>query len=59
MRVMQTQKPNANGTQEFYADTFTSIDELPKNVTVGSTCLICDTGDVYIVSPNGNWVKLL
>lgn len=43
---------------EFIADTTADLEDLPKSVYPGSTCLITSTSDVYVLSAQKKWVKL-
>lgn len=43
---------------EFIADTEADIAELPKDVFPGSTCIVAETANVYILNSKKEWVKL-
>lgn len=43
-------------TYEYLCDTEEDVSNLPTCCT-GSTALVCDTGNVYIVNASGQWVK--
>lgn len=43
---------------EYVADTAEDVAKLPIDSAPGSTCVIIDTGDVYILSNEKEWKKL-
>ena len=57
-------KQNDNTTTyvtDFVADTEADIAELPtkrSDVAPGSTCIVAETGDVYILNSQEEWKKL-
>ena len=48
--------PGLRKPREFVCDSESDIVDLPE-CTCGSTAMIIDTGDIYIVNANGKWVK--
>lgn len=45
--------------KEFIADTEADIQSLPTDKTVypGSTCIVAETGNVYILNNEQQWIK--
>lgn len=43
---------------EYIADTEEDIKDLPKNSFPGSTCIVAETGNVYILNSKKEWIKL-
>lgn len=44
--------------KEFVLDTAADVDNLPRNVAMGSSAFVIETGDVYMMNGNGEWVKI-
>ena len=44
------------GTHEFLVDTAADLDKLP--IEIGSIALVANTGEVYIMNNQEQWVKL-
>lgn len=49
-------KNSAYGLQSIVADDTTDIKDLPKNVAMGSTCLVLSTGKIYRINSKGEWL---
>lgn len=43
---------------EYIADTEDDIKNLTTNATPGSTCLVIETAEVYMINGNHEWKKL-
>lgn len=43
---------------EFIVDTESDLLDLPKQVSPGSTCIVSENGNVFILSVQKEWVKL-
>ncbi len=43
---------------EFVADTEADIATLPTDVFPGSTCIVAETANVYILNSKREWIKL-
>lgn len=43
---------------EYVVDTEDDIKSLPKEVAMGSTVFIIDTGDVFMLNGKKEWVKI-
>ena len=60
--MIKIMKQNDNVTTyltEFLADSEADLAELPKDVKyAGSTCLVAETGNVYILNNKEEWVLL-
>lgn len=48
----------AHNLMEYCADTEADIAKLPINGTIGSTCTVIDTAQVYVLNSLKRWVKL-
>ena len=47
----------AYGIKKYIVDNASGIEELPKDVRPGCSCLVIETGDVYIMNGEQKWVK--
>ena len=43
---------------EYIADTDSDVAELPTDVYPGSTCIVADSTNVYILNTSKQWIKL-
>lgn len=44
--------------KEFVCDTPEDIAMLPRNCSMGSTCVVISTSEVYMMNSKGEWVKI-
>lgn len=42
--------------REIVCDSASDVASLPASTT-GSTAVVCDSGDIYVVNASGEWVK--
>lgn len=56
--VKQTDKTTTY-VSEFIADTTGDIDNIPvENIAPGSTCIVIDSSEVYMLNTKKEWIKL-
>lgn len=46
------------GIKEFVVDMETDVVDLPIECTIGSTALVLETSNVYVLSGSRKWVKI-
>ena len=46
------------GIRQYVIDDESGLSELPTDVHIGSSCLVIDTGDIYVINSEGEWVKV-
>jgi hypothetical protein len=48
----------AYGTKEFLCDTIADVENLPIDITVGSTALVIEGSKVFILNNKKEWVEI-
>lgn len=56
--IMKQNGRPAYNLMEYVVDTEDDIKSLPKEVAMGSTAFVIDTGDVYMLNGKKEWVKI-
>lgn len=58
IKIVAQSGHNAYGIKQYVVDTEKEIDNLPIDDQMGSSALVIETSDVYMLNGKKEWVKL-